>query len=239
MIMKTTMHNLMIGLAASLLLVASAGATTVSLDTSYFDLGGSLTFVPNLNLSCGTDADCGTLAPSHGGQTVGWSYTISNNTSYWFVADSLTAVNSFDPLTQTYTSTPTYTPHAFNSDYDVANNLLFDFPVIDPTTVAGQTYNGHYEGNTWVSATTGLFEITWQHNVPFDTHEAGFFLLSGSFYHDDPFSAGFGGGNYAGAFNIATPFDASAPEPFSILLFGTGFGVALAAKRRTKRTMPG
>src|SRR2546426_716676 len=95
--MNITMHTL-IGLAASLALVASAGATTVTLDTNNFPSGGSLTFVPNSSLSCGTDAQCGTLAPSNGGQTQGWGYSISNDTSYWFMATGLTPVTSYDPL---------------------------------------------------------------------------------------------------------------------------------------------
>jgi hypothetical protein len=139
-----------------------------------------------------------------GGQTVGWGYTIQNLSSYWFMPTGVTASG------WTY-ATP------------IPSGDIFDYPILAPN----QTTTVNYQYSA--TGSTGLFEIQWNTGLPFNTHETGFFTLSGDFYTADPF----GGGTFAQAApDVSTPYDASAPEPISLLLFGTAFGVALWGKSR-------
>src|SRR5450759_4666003 len=84
MTMNDTLRNLMIGLAASFALAASASATTQPLDGTNLGLGSLIFTALNGqslpgpgNLSCLSidDPNCGTL---YGGQTQGWGYQIQN-----------------------------------------------------------------------------------------------------------------------------------------------------------------
>ena len=151
----------------------------------------------------------GTLPVSNGGQTVGWGYTIQNlSTAYWYMATGLTS-SSF-----TYaTANP--------------NGAIFDYPILAPSAPA-VTVPYQYS----VTGSTGLFEIKWNTGLQYNTHETGFFTLSGDFYNGNPLASG----TYVGAApDVSTLYDASAPEPLSLLLFVTGFGVALLARKRNQR----
>lgn len=145
-----------------------------------------------------------------GAPTVGWGYTIQNLSSYWFMATGLT------------TSGFTYATPMPNGD-------IFDYPILGPGATA--TVNYQYS----VTGSTGLFEIQWPQGLPNNTHETGFFTLSGDFYSGEPFN---GGAFAQAAPDVSTPYDASAPEPFSLLLFGTAFGVALWGKSRAAAKRP-
>jgi len=216
MIMNATMRKF-IGLVAGLMLATSAWATTQSLDPLAFPSGGSLTFTALNGSAIGSatclnvnDPACGTLPPSHGGQTVGWGYQIEDLSSYWFEATGVTSSGlSFS-----------------TSTVDV-----FDYPIIAPSNVIAPPsyYSGTATQQFSATASTGLFEITWNTGLPFNTHESGFFTVSADLYNGDPF----GGGSYVGSVALSAPYDSSAPEPYSVLLFATAFGVALWVKART------
>ena len=188
---RNSITRKLMGLAAALVLAAGAWATP---DAVTFE----------------TTPPGGTLAPSNGGQTVGWGYTITNLSQYWFEATGLSS------------SGWTYADPLPNGD-------IFDYPILAPGNVTPTTAS-----QTWVSGTTGLFEIQWHTGLAYNTQESGFFTLSGAFYDANPLT----GGNFVmAAPEVSTLYSASAPEPFSLLLFATGFGVAVLARKRGKRNV--
>ena len=66
-------------------------------------------------------------------------------------------------------------------------------------------------------------------------HETGFFTVFADLYTNNPFLDNFGS-SPVGLVALSAPFDASAaPEPASVLLFGTAMGAAMWAKARTGR----
>ncbi len=95
------------------------------------------------------------------GETVGWGYSIDNqSTSQWLVTTGL-APGSFQ------FGTP---------------NLLFDFPILAPDSSLTSPFNP--------AGLTGLFALTWDASAPLGAVESGSFLLSAEWWTGDPLAGG-------------------------------------------------
>jgi hypothetical protein len=107
------------------------------------------------------------LIPSNGnvsgppGSTVGWGYSITNESATnWLLTSGLSA-GSF-----TF-GTP---------------NLLFDFPVLAPGGTATEAFDA-------VNG-TGLYELTWDATAPNEYANFGLFTLGAEWWSGDPFNGG-------------------------------------------------
>ena len=115
------------------------------------------------------------------------------------------------------------------------NGDIFDYPILapSPNLLLPTTATSNYVYSAFGS--TGLFEIQWPTGLTHIVHDTGFFTMSGNFYSGNPLT---GGTFIQAAPDVSTPYDASAPEPVSMLLFATAFGVALWVKRRHEANRP-
>lgn len=95
------------------------------------------------------------------GSTIGWGYTIGNDTGLWLEVTGLTS----DPF-----------QHA------TADASLFDFPILAPFTTLRVPYNP--------AAFAGLFQITWDPTAPVGFTNTGVFTLSSAFWDADPLAGG-------------------------------------------------
>jgi hypothetical protein len=225
-IMKLTLRYFLC-LAVMLLIAGNASATRVYFsptDPSLYSLtddwgAGYIAFTatngtPGCTSGNADPVTCGTLPPAHGGQTVGWGYAVQNTTSYWFLSTGVDAVDN----------PGTMLSHSFT--YSNPNSGVFTYWVFAPNTDEVVQYSPSGGGGG-----AGLFEIAWHTGLQYNTHEAGFFVLSGSFFDADPNLTGlWKGDTVAGVINA--PFDASAPEPMSLVLLTTAFGLAYWVRKR-------
>lgn len=107
------------------------------------------------------------LIPSSGnvsgmaGSTVGWGYSITNQSSAdWLVTTNLTADSFLD-------GTP---------------SLVFDFPIVGPGQTATETFNA--------STGVGLYQLTWDANAPMGFVNSGDFVLSAQWWNGNPANGG-------------------------------------------------
>ena len=104
--------------------------------------------------------ESGTIAGGPG-QTVGWGYSIENqSTTHWLVTSGL-APSSFQ------FGTP---------------ELLFDFPILAP----GSSVSTPFDAGT----STGLLTLTWDASAPLGSVESGIFLVSAEWWIGDPLAGG-------------------------------------------------
>jgi hypothetical protein len=108
------------------------------------------------------------LIPSNGtisgiaGSTIGWGYSITNNSSAdWLVPVNLTSSPFAD-------GTPDATP--------------FDFPIVAPGATTTEAYD--------MATDMGLFALTWDSNAPTGFTNIGVFTLSAEWWSGDPTVAG-------------------------------------------------
>jgi hypothetical protein len=144
------------------------------------------------------------------GSTVGWGYTITNNSaSYWLVTTGVSA----DPFVN---GTP--------------NAGIFDFPAVAPLSTLTVAYDP--------SNFLGLFEFTWDPNAPVGFVNMGTFVVTGEFWDNDPFLGG-NFFDFAPDASAAYSVTATAvPEPSTLLLLATGVaGVAMRKRGLRKRHM--
>jgi hypothetical protein len=148
------------------------------------------------------------------GDTIGWGYSIENqSTSLWLVTTGL-APGSFQ------FGTP---------------DVVFDFPILAP----GSTVTMPFDAAT----STGLMALTWDASAPPGTVEVGSFLLDAEWWTGDPFAGGvfaFSASPASESYQ-ATVTAAVAPEPGSVGLGGLGLFIAggLARRRLASGTSAG
>jgi len=95
------------------------------------------------------------------GQTVGWGYTIENqSTTHWLVTSGL----SSDSFTF---GTP---------------ELMFDFPILAPGSSISILFDA--------VGFTGLYALTWDASVPPGSVESGSFMLNAEWWNGDPLAGG-------------------------------------------------
>jgi hypothetical protein len=156
------------------------------------------------------------------GSTIGWGYSISNNSSDWLLTTALNS-GSFLELDAAIVPNP---------------NILFDFPIIAPGATVIQSY---------VSGVSGLYEITWDPLAPLGFVNSGQFDLSGELFNANPTSPGaidLGPGPDLMASYMATVV----PEPLSATLvlnacaiavflrLKSSSGTSRSAKKKSRRS---
>lgn len=146
------------------------------------------------------------------GSTVGWGYTITNNTSNWLETLSVDA-GSFT------NGTP---------------NLVFDFPNVGPDSSVTEDFSLA----TTVSCSSppcGLYEFTWDSSAPVGTVNSGTFILSSEYFGGDPSnpsSTDLGPAPDASAdYSVAASTVSTVPEPSTVFLGLTGLFTLFLARR--------
>ena len=128
------------------------------------------------------------------GGTVGWGYSVTNldDTDYLSLID-------VQPTT--------------NLQYGSADSSIFDFPIVAP----GQTIT-----MPWTKDAAGLAQFTWDANAPGSYLQGGQFVISATWYTEDPMSCGFACTEaYQTQTQALVPFAVSTvPEPAAFLLVG-------------------
>ncbi|HXJ17592.1 MAG TPA: PEP-CTERM sorting domain-containing protein [Candidatus Polarisedimenticolia bacterium] len=151
------------------------------------------------------------------GSTVGWGYTFTTDSAN---ADYLVLVGIDSTLFLSTNGTP--------------DASIFDYPILAP----GQTLSVAYDPIGWL----GLFQFTWDPNVPVGTTETGTFDVTAQFCSDpfDPSTCG----NFI---TLSAPFSATVvspggvavPEPPTAALLGSGLLMMLGmALFRRPRAIP-
>lgn len=144
------------------------------------------------------------------GSTVGWGYSITNNSDTdWFLATDLEPDSSFT------NGTPT---------------SLFDFPEVAPDSTVTEAFDP--------VNLIGLYELTWDPTAPDGSINSGNFILSGQWYDGDPFNGGnyiADAIDSSAAYTATVAEESSAtPEPSSLFLVLTALGVLAVTRGRRK-----
>jgi hypothetical protein len=172
----------------------------------------STALADSLTFSFGTLPANGAVAGPPG-STVGWGYTVTNNSlADWLVPTALNA-GVFLNLNPAVVPNP---------------NVLFDFPIVAPLQTVTLGYT---------PKTAGLFEITWASTAPLGFVNSGNFVLSADFYNANPLlnpSAV----DLGPAPDVSTPYSATVPEPPTLLLLSAGlWALQFLRKRFPSRTI--
>jgi hypothetical protein len=156
----------------------------------------------------------GTAISGPAGSTVGWGYTITNNTPNWVETLNLTAdvFSDGSPLS------------------------IFDFPVVGPMSFVSLPYSQVISG-TCTTPDCGLYEFAWDPGVATGTMNSGTFTINSEYFSSDPLTdpAAIDLGeapNVTAAYSVAVS-DASpgpVPEPSTFILLITAMGVFSAVR---------
>jgi len=148
------------------------------------------------------------------GSTVGWGYSITNDSSVdWLVTSGLAS----DPFLN---GTP---------------DLIFEFPDLGP----GVTVTVPFSPVATASCTVppcGLYELTWDNGAPVGFVNSGNFTLSAQWWTGDPLNGGMfimDATDSLAAYSATVAASGTVPEPSAVLLLLAGLGaVALRLRRR-------
>ena len=105
------------------------------------------------------------------GSTVGWGYTITNNTALWIQTEAVTS-DAF------LNGTP---------------NQIFDFPAVAPGSFVTLDFSLVVTGLCSFPP-CGLYALAWDFSAPVGFVNSGTFIVSSDFYNGDPNNGGTGPG---------------------------------------------
>jgi PEP-CTERM motif len=149
------------------------------------------------------------------GSTIGWGYTITNNSaSDWLVTDAVNA-DAFLNL-------------------NGLPNVLFDFPIVAPLATVSVPYDS--------IGGLGLYEITWDAAAPAGFVNSGTFTLTGEWWDNNPFNGGnpidAPTEDESAAYSATvSPAVSSVPEPSTLALLCIGLAmIAFRSRKRLGRT---
>lgn len=180
-----------------------------ALVVAFLSLSGSVAHADSFTFSLLPAGGAVSGAP---GSTVGWGYTITNqSTTNWLALTSISA----DPFLHG-------TPDA----------SIFSFPVLAPMATLALTFDP--------VAGAGLFQLFWDTTAPVGFVNSGTFILSGEFYDADPLAGGIFvalAPDQSALYSVTvTPSAVTpVPEPSSVLLMASGL---FALRRRFRRHVP-
>jgi hypothetical protein len=156
----------------------------------------------------------GTVITGTAAATIGWGYTITNNSATeWLVIENLTE-----------------TPFQNVSSLD----SVFDYPILAPGTTAAESY---------VQGSSGLLGLTWSASAPAYFVNTGNFVIAADWYNGDPGGGGTDLGaaaqeTVAYTAQVAPSSTTStSPEPSSIFLWSMSL-TALAMFNRRRKLNP-
>jgi hypothetical protein len=144
------------------------------------------------------------------GSTIGWGYTLINDSTDWLVLTEISAGGFFN-------ATPDLT--------------LFDFPILAPGTSWSVAYNP--------TVPQGLFQLTWDALAPVGFTNSGLVVLSAELWDDDPLAGGSfisAAPDSTAAYSATVTARARVPEPATWLLMATGLGATSLMERRRRAT---
>jgi hypothetical protein len=145
------------------------------------------------------------------GSTVGWGYSITNNSTLdWFIATGLNPDSSFS---------------------DGTPLSLFDFPNIGPGASAVESFDS--------VNSIGLYQFSWDPSAPSGDSNSGNFALSGQWWDGDPLNGGNFIANAIDTTAMYTAIvdnSTSSPEPMSAFLALAGLvGIGCIRKYGKKK----
>jgi hypothetical protein len=138
------------------------------------------------------------------GSTVGWGYTLHNeSSSLWLITTDLNAGTFLE-------ATPT---------------LLFDFPILAPGASVTEKFDP--------ASSTGLYQMTWDAAVRPGFVNTGNFTLDAQWWTGDPLAGGhFASDAPTASAGYTATVPGAAPEPGTIGLMALGLSGLLAVARR-------
>ena len=147
------------------------------------------------------------------GSTVGWGYTITNNTAEWIQTMDV----SSDPFQN---GTP---------------NVIFDFPAVAPDSTVTLDFS-FVAGGGCALPPCGVYQFTWNSTAPVGFTNAGTFTVASDLYSAQPGTPGamdLGPAPNATAAYFATVGTTGVvPEPSSLLLLASGLAPLVLLRRR-------
>ena len=147
------------------------------------------------------------------GSSVGWGYTITNESSTsWLVLTALSA-GVFD--------------HG-------SPDSLFDFPSLAPDTTVSVNFDP--------ANLAGLYDLTWEATAPIGFVNAGFFTLQGEWWDGDPLAGGnfiSDAPDEVAAYSATVTGSTSVPEPSTITLLTLFLTLIWFRSMRLRADSPG
>jgi len=184
-----------------------------------------VTMVAQLPLSAFAGSFSFTLIPISGdisgpaGSTIGWGYTLTNDTALWIQPMGVSAGAFLN-------GTP---------------NLIFDFPAVGPNSFVTLDFSLVPTGSC-ASPPCGFYELTWDNGAPLGFQNNGTFTIMSDYYSCDPSQPGcndLGSAPDASADYSATVSGSPIPEPstVSVLISGlVGLSVLFNNRRKHPRS---
>jgi len=145
---------------------------------------------------------------SPAGSTIGWGFTVTNNSSEFLFLDDISA----DIFTH---ATP--------------NAGVFTFPEVDPNSSVTVDY---------AAGVNGLYELTWDADAPTGFTNSGTFVVSAQWCDDNTGTTCTDAPDVTAAYSATVAGASTVPEPAAALLLTMGLGLLAPSMGRKRRPGP-